>query len=214
MKITELCREEIITLLKEHDSINSILKSLSVNSNGSGAYKTFKNHCKRLNIDLNEFKTITKYANLFNTRIPIEEILVEDSTYQNISRLKKRLVSEGLMAYSCVKCGNTGEWFGEPIVLQLDHINGNNTDHRLDNLRFLCPNCHTQTKTFAARNIKSESKTTPKRKVNNRPSIDIIIRKVVNNGYSATGREYNVSDNTIRNWIKKEGYNPKTLEKE
>ena len=50
--------------------------------------------------------------------------------------------------YECVKCGNTGEWMGQPISLQLDHINGNNKDNRLENYQWLCPNCHSQTKTW------------------------------------------------------------------
>lgn len=58
------------------------------------------------------------------------------------------------MEYKCACCGNTGEWNGRPLVLQLDHINGDNCDNRLENLRFLCPNCHSQTDTFAGRNCK------------------------------------------------------------
>ena len=50
--------------------------------------------------------------------------------------------------YECVKCGNKGEWMGEKLSLQLDHINGNNKDNRLDNYRWLCPNCHSQTETW------------------------------------------------------------------
>jgi 5-methylcytosine-specific restriction endonuclease McrA len=68
--------------------------------------------------------------------------------------LKSRLLKEKLIEYKCVKCGNTGEWQGEPLSLQLDHINGNNKDHRLENLRLLCPNCHSQTKTYSGKNSK------------------------------------------------------------
>ena len=53
-------------------------------------------------------------------------------------------------------CNNTGEWQGYTIALELDHINGINNDHRLENLRWLCPNCHATTKTFAGRNHKDE----------------------------------------------------------
>ena len=50
------------------------------------------------------------------------------------------------------ECG-ISEWLGNPLALQLDHINGVNNDHRLTNLRFLCPNCHSQTDTYAGKNM-------------------------------------------------------------
>ena len=82
----------------------------------------------------------------------LDEILIENSPYMSITRLKIRLINEGKMEYKCQNCGIT-EWLGKPITLQLDHINGVNNDHRLINLRFLCPNCHSQTDTYAGKNI-------------------------------------------------------------
>ena len=80
------------------------------------------------------------------------KILVENSTYANISRLKIRLINEGRLEYKCACCGNIGEWQGQKLTLQLDHINGKNNDHRIENLRFLCPNCHSITETYAGKN--------------------------------------------------------------
>ena len=51
----------------------------------------------------------------------------------------------------CACCGNAGRWQGQPLTLQLDHVNGRYNDNRLENLRWLCPNCHSQTETFAGR---------------------------------------------------------------
>lgn len=79
--------------------------------------------------------------------------MIKDFTYANISRLKERLIRANLLEYKCHKCGIT-EWQNEPIALQLDHINGINNDHRLENLRLLCPNCHSQTDTYAGKNKK------------------------------------------------------------
>ena len=60
--------------------------------------------------------------------------------------------------FKCSKCNNEGEWFGEKLVLQLDHINGISNDNRIENLRFLCPNCHTQTETYSSKNKNSVKK--------------------------------------------------------
>lgn len=86
----------------------------------------------------------------------MEEILVENSTYANLSRLKTRLVNEGLLEYKCAVCG-ISEWLGKPLTLQLHHKNGKHNDHRLSNLEFLCPNCHSQTENYAGRNNNNES---------------------------------------------------------
>lgn len=74
----------------------------------------------------------------------------QNSNYSN-EMVKQRIVTDDLLEYKCSKCG-IDEWQGETIVLDLDHINGNNRDNRLINLRFLCPNCHSQTDTYKGRN--------------------------------------------------------------
>ena len=80
---------------------------------------------------------------------PFDEILVKDSPYGSGStQLKERLYNAGLLLKKCVGCGLDEQWEGKPLVLQIDHINGDPRDHRLVNLRILCPNCHSQTPTF------------------------------------------------------------------
>jgi hypothetical protein len=73
--------------------------------------------------------------------IPNEQMFVANS---NIARntVKTRILRDNLIPYVCGKCGNPPDWFGNKLVLILDHINGVNNDHRLNNLRFLCPNCN------------------------------------------------------------------------
>lgn len=89
------------------------------------------------------------------TLTPNELIFTENSTYAN-EMVKQRIVKDNLLVYKCVKC-NLDSWQSETIVLDLDHINGNNRDNRLENLRYLCPNCHSQTDTYKGRNKNSGS---------------------------------------------------------
>ena len=65
-------------------------------------------------------------------------------------RLRRALLELG-RAYACALCHNAGTWSGRPLVLVIDHINGDFHDNRSDNLRFLCPNCHAQTPNYAGR---------------------------------------------------------------
>lgn len=77
----------------------------------------------------------------------LPDLLVHGKAPRNI---KRRLVCEGLLENRCSECG-LDSWLGEPLTIQIDHINGIRNDHRLENLRMLCPNCHSQTETYGRR---------------------------------------------------------------
>ena len=111
---------------------------------------TLKRRIAELDCDISHFGKKEKTQSP-QARYSLDEILIENSTYANISRLKERLVREGRLEYKCQNCG-IKEWQSKPLSLHLDHINGKNNDHRIENLRFLCPNCHSQTDTYAGRN--------------------------------------------------------------
>lgn len=85
-------------------------------------------------------------------RIPVESLLVAGRGTRR-THLKFRLLNAGLLRTVCYACG-ISDWRGQKLSLQLNHINGEGDDNRLENLELLCPNCHSLTPTFAGKNIK------------------------------------------------------------
>jgi DNA-binding CsgD family transcriptional regulator/5-methylcytosine-specific restriction endonuclease McrA len=81
---------------------------------------------------------------------PLEETFAVHSR-RNRGHLKTRLLLAGIKSGECERCGLT-EWQGEPLSIALHHLNGDRSDNRIENLQLLCPNCHSQTDTFAGRN--------------------------------------------------------------
>lgn len=75
---------------------------------------------------------------------PLPELL---ATAKSRTNVKRRLLAAGLLENRCQECG-LSEWLGEPLCVQIDHVNGVRDDYRLENLRMLCPNCHSQTETY------------------------------------------------------------------
>ena len=76
------------------------------------------------------------------------------------SHIKRMLLEAGMIREKCYECGLT-HWLGSKLTLHIDHINGIGTDNRLENLRMLCPNCHSQTDTFSGRNVRRNGRYEP-----------------------------------------------------
>lgn len=87
-----------------------------------------------------------------SVKIPLEDVLNGLHPQYQSNKLRTRLIQEGIKTHKCEWCGNK-EWRGKPISLEVDHINGIRNDHKLENLRLLCPNCHAQTNTYRGKNI-------------------------------------------------------------
>lgn len=140
-------------LITQATSVKNFLETCGFSRNSGTMGNIVRDRINSLGLDVSHFQKRGKGL----PRYSLEEILVEKSPYTNIGRLKLRLVSEGCLEYECAECKNPGIHNGKKLNLQLDHKNGVSNDHRLENLRFLCPNCHSQTSTFAGRNIKSSN---------------------------------------------------------
>jgi hypothetical protein len=89
---------------------------------------------------------------------PLEEYLVNGSTIGS-SHLKDKLYRTGLKDRVCEICGQGAEWRGRPMSLVLDHVNGDRTDNRLENLRIVCPNCNATLDTHCGRNSRLHNRT-------------------------------------------------------
>ena len=94
---------------------------------------------------------LTFHGHGSGSKIDLQEILQGLHPHYQTLKLKNRLLKEGIFKNECCECGIT-EWNNKPLNMQLDHINGDSSDHRKENLRMLCPNCHAQTETYCGRN--------------------------------------------------------------
>lgn len=151
-KIYKLSDEQFVELLKKSSTISEVLFKLGYTVKGnSWGYSQVKRRMDDLNLDHSIFKgrsAIIKTTKLNN--IKKEDILKENCKHQR-TVLRRYIIKNNLIPYKCAICGCT-EWQGKTLSLELDHINGINNDNRLENLRFLCPNCHSQTSTYGSRN--------------------------------------------------------------
>lgn len=146
--------EDFLKAVKSSNSIREILKKINLKPTG-GNYKSIYSYASANQIDLSHLlgqgwrkgsnKPVIKPKN-------INHYLVKNS-YYNSNKLRKRLIKESFFEEKCSSCKKS-KWMNQKIPLELDHINGINTDNRISNLRLLCPNCHALTNTYRGKNIK------------------------------------------------------------
>lgn len=139
---------ELKDIVKECKSIAGVCRKLGIRPIG-GNYKTLKIKFLKWNIDISHFTGKgwrTGNSKPVVSAPKLEDVLVENSVY-NSNRLRKRLILEGYKENKCEQCG-LSLWNGKQIPLELEHVNGNNLDNRIENLKILCCNCHAQTDTY------------------------------------------------------------------
>jgi hypothetical protein len=132
-------------------TVSDVLRELGYAPSG-GMHRYIRARITHLGLDTSHFtgRGSTKGRKYpYRAKRPLEELLVNGSVVGS-GKLRQRLFTAGLKEERCEACG-LDEWRGRPMPLQLDHINGDHTDNRIENLRILCGNCHSQTETWCGR---------------------------------------------------------------
>ena len=227
--VSQLSDNEFIEIVKNSNSINDCLKRIGYSVDSGTSSKKVRDRIRQLNIDTTHFYTPVRELRTE------ENVFVKDSTAtQNTLKnfFLKRIQKE---SYKCSICGLQNEWQGKPLTLILDHINGDNKDNRLENLRLVCPNCNSQLETTGSKNYKFKETLSQIREKehfycidcgkeishgavrcqkcygllqnkNSRiPSRDELKQLIRTLPFTTIGNQFNVSDNTIRKWCLKYG---------
>lgn len=143
-RVKSFTLQDLKNAVRFNYSYVDVLKDLKLVSSTAN-YRSVQETIKRHSIDVSHFDQMKSSGR--KQIMSREDMFCIDSTTQR-SRIRTAILRDNLIPYICQSCENTGTWKNSNLTLELDHINGNSRDHRLSNLRFLCPNCHSQTPTF------------------------------------------------------------------
>ena len=212
--IGQLEKSKLEQIVKESLSINEALRKIGYDYTGGTNHKLFTKTCDELGIDYSHF---TGMSNICVKRTE-ENVFCEDSTASQTT-LREWYFKGEYSPYGCAICG-INEWQGKPLVLRLDHINGHNKDNRLENLRWVCPNCDSQLDTFcrgykgkgqvkfcekcgkiisSSATLCSECSHFESRVVEH-PSRDELKKLIREQPFTAIAKKYGVSDKAIVKW--------------
>ena len=143
--------EDVKRAVAENKSVAGVLRQLGLRPIG-GNYKTIHNLIRELHFDTSHFTGQGWNVGLgFNPKPAIsdDDIFIENSDYRCSWRLRERYKKKTGICH-CEQCG-LSEWQGQTMPLEIHHINGNNLDNRIENLKLLCPNCHALTNNYRGR---------------------------------------------------------------
>ena len=144
-------KENLQEIANKCFSFRQMILELNLKETG-GNYSNIQKRCKEFGVNTNHFfgPAWNKLGHpMFNLKngTPIESFFIKGEKKISSSKVKNRVLNNGLKEYKCEICGLT-EWLGRRLVIELHHINGDPTDNRLQNLQMLCPNCHSQTHNY------------------------------------------------------------------
>lgn len=160
-----LTREYLQDLFDTHGTYGEIITKLGLNAYSGGGYRTIKNYIIKYHINLDKFKSLqvseaserTKFLSKTCIKYTAENVFQRRDNCIGSDTLKKFILQANLFPYLCSECGIGDTYNNKPITLQLDHNDGDRLNNEIENLRFLCPNCHTQTHTYGSKNRKNKA---------------------------------------------------------
>lgn len=190
-------KDKFLSDLRLSSSMSEFLKNHGMTAS-SGNFKTFKKWSVIHNININNFITrkVTVNITLKEKKVINSSDFLIKSHLVGVKEVKKLLKKEQLIEYCCAGCKNTGEWNGTSLKLQLEHKNGDNTDNRLENLEYLCPNCHSQTSTYGSKNTHNKLF---KIRINDLLKLQVINEEKIQH----LMEEWNASYFAVKHWIHK-----------
>lgn len=147
-KAISITPEQILKATKETDTAHAASVILGV------TYTSFIRYAKKYNLYEPNQGGRGRLKPQPTRQKSLEDILKKGVKY-NTTRLKERLLASGLKQEVCEVCNHPAEWNGKRLILQLDHIDGDNTNNEISNLQIICPNCHSQTPTFCRGQFKN-----------------------------------------------------------
>ncbi len=156
-------KEILEPIVKESGSIRQVLIKLGLKEAG-GNYENIKTRIKNFEIDTSHFHgMLWNKGKKWSKQKDISNKLVQNSTYStglpiSTSKLKNQLLKLGYKEHICEMCGGL-EWLGQKIPLELHHVNGDRFDNRIENIQFLCPNCHSFTENYRGKNMSARGET-------------------------------------------------------
>ena len=220
--IWKMSDEEFKKLIKNSRTMSAVLRCFGMENKGNN-YVTCKKRINDLNLDTSHFLNRIDSSILTRKMTYGEFIknLTQKSTMRRAS-IKEYIIRFNIIKYQCSNCKNNGMWDNKKLSLQLEHKNGISDDNRIENLTFLCPNCHSQTDTFAGKHLKKiyfckncneqtkgysvsgncvKCNGLKNRKVI-RPPAEILKKEIDIMPMTAIGKKYGVSDNAVKRWCK------------
>ena len=218
--IDQYTKEELENIVKESHSLREVISKLGYSTVGGNNNITVKNRLEKFNIDCSHF---TRQKSIERNE---ENVFIENSTASQ-QTLRRWYAKGNYTPYICSICGQEPLWQGKELTLILDHINGNNKDDRLENLRWVCPNCNQQLDTTGYKKIRTEQRLTKKyycidcgkeisrnatrcvecvnkKRIENTPiTREDLKQKIRIQPFTTIANEYHVSDNAVRKWCDK-----------